>query len=86
MDRSTRSHRQPLLPTRTLVELVRLYQRLLSPLLPQCCRYYPSCSEYAAQALLRHGLGRGIRLATTRVLRCHPWCEGGMDPVPERRS
>jgi putative membrane protein insertion efficiency factor len=85
MDRSKRSYRQPLLPTRTLVELVRLYQRLLSPLFPQCCRYYPSCSEYAAQALLRHGLARGICLATTRVLRCNPWCEGGLDPVPERR-
>lgn len=86
MDRSAGSHLQPLLLTRALVELVRLYQRLLSPLFPRCCRYYPSCSEYAAQALLRHGLARGVLLATTRVLRCHPWTEGGMDPVPERQG
>lgn len=86
MDRSAGSHLQPLLLTRALVELVRLYQRLLSPLFPRCCRYYPSCSEYAAQALLRHGLARGVLLATVRVLRCHPWTEGGMDPVPERRG
>jgi putative membrane protein insertion efficiency factor len=86
MDRSAGSHYQPLLPTRALVELVRLYQRLVSPVFPQCCRYYPSCSEYAVQALLRHGLARGAVLASARLLRCHPWTDGGMDPVPERRG
>jgi putative membrane protein insertion efficiency factor len=65
-----------------LVLFVRAYQWLLSPLLPPSCRFYPSCSEYAAQALRRHGLLRGSSLTVKRVLRCQPWCEGGVDPVP----
>ena len=66
-----------------LVVLVRAYQRLVSPLFPATCRYSPSCSEYAAQALLRHGLARGLWLSARRVLRCNPWSQGGVDPVPE---
>ena len=69
--------------TSTLVVLLRAYQTLVSPLFPASCRYVPSCSEYAAQALTRHGLVRGAWLSVARVLRCNPWSEGGEDPVPE---
>ncbi|MCR4392092.1 MAG: membrane protein insertion efficiency factor YidD [Candidatus Acetothermia bacterium] len=67
---------------RAAVVLVRLYQRGISPVLPRRCRFYPSCSEYAAQALLRHGLVKGGGLALRRLLRCGPWHPGGYDPVP----
>jgi putative membrane protein insertion efficiency factor len=67
---------------RLLVVFVRAYQWLLSPLLPPACRFHPSCSEYAAQALRRHGVMRGSSLTVKRLLRCQPWCEGGVDPVP----
>ena len=70
--------------TSVLVVLVRAYQRLVSPLFPTSCRYVPSCSEYAAQALTRHGLVRGAGLSLARLLRCNPWSEGGEDPVPEQ--
>ena len=73
---------RPLALTRLAVLVIRGYQRLLSPLFPGTCRYSPSCSEYAARALLTHGLVRGARYAVARVLRCHPWCDGGYDPVP----
>lgn len=69
--------------TSALVVLVRAYQTLVSPLFPASCRYVPCCSEYAAQALTRHGLVRGVWLSVARVLRCNPWSEGGEDPVPE---
>ena len=69
--------------TSMLVVLVRAYQKLLSPILPASCRYIPSCSEYAAEALTRHGLVRGTWLSVARVLRCNPWSEGGDDPVPQ---
>lgn len=69
-----------------LVSLIRLYQRLVSPLRPQTCRYYPSCSAYAVTALERHGILRGTWLAARRLGRCHPWCEGGVDHVPPRRG
>lgn len=65
-----------------LLGLIRLYQRLVSPLLPPSCRYYPSCSQYAHEAIAKHGWLRGGRLALTRILRCHPWHPGGIDPVP----
>jgi uncharacterized protein len=65
-----------------LVLLVRGYQRLVSPLLPPACRFYPSCSSYAADALERHGALRGGWLAVRRLLRCHPFHDGGIDPVP----
>jgi uncharacterized protein len=63
---------------------VRLYQLLVSPLLPPSCRFLPSCSEYAAEAIQRHGALRGVGLALYRLARCHPWGGSGYDPVPGR--
>lgn len=63
--------------------LVRLYQLLISPVLPASCRFHPSCSAYAMEALARHGPVTGSWLAVKRVCRCHPWNDGGFDPVPE---
>ncbi len=62
--------------------LLRGYKRLLSPLLPPACRYVPTCSEYAAEAVEVHGVVRGSLLAGWRLLRCHPLARGGFDPVP----
>lgn len=62
--------------------LIRLYQRYLSPLLPPTCRYTPTCSQYGIEALQKHGLLKGSLLAMQRILRCHPWSKGGVDPVP----
>jgi putative membrane protein insertion efficiency factor len=59
--------------------LVRGYQRLLSPLLPAHCKYHPSCSQYALEALREYGLARGLVLAAWRLLRCNPWSHGGVD-------
>ena len=60
---------------------IRVYQRLLSPVFGARCKYYPSCSEYAAQAISRFGILRGLVLAGWRLLRCNPWSHGGFDPV-----
>ena len=68
-----------------LIGLLRAYQYLLSPFLGQHCRFTPTCSQYAIDALREHGTWRGGILAARRVLRCHPWHPGGPDPVPERR-
>ena len=65
-----------------LVFLLRAYQLVLSPMLGQNCRFYPSCSHYAIEALRSHGAARGSYLGLRRVCRCHPWNEGGLDPVP----
>jgi putative membrane protein insertion efficiency factor len=65
--------------------LIRLYQLLVSPLLGPNCRYWPSCSHYAAEAIAVHGAWRGSWLAVTRLLRCHPWGGSGYDPVPPAR-
>jgi hypothetical protein len=62
---------------------VRGYQLLISPMLPPACRFLPTCSEYAAEAIERHGALRGIILASRRLARCHPWGGSGYDPVPE---
>ncbi len=68
---------------RLLIAVIRGYRYLLSPLLGTHCRFVPSCSEYALQAITEHGCGRGGWLTLRRVARCHPYCEGGFDPVPE---
>jgi hypothetical protein len=64
---------------------IRAYQLLLSPMIGERCKYYPSCSEYAAQAINRYGILRGLVLAGWRLLRCNPWSRGGFDPVDEQR-
>jgi putative membrane protein insertion efficiency factor len=61
---------------------VRVYRLAVSPLLAPCCRYAPTCSAYAVEAVERHGVGRGLKLALGRILRCHPWGGSGFDPVP----
>jgi len=63
---------------------VRTYKLLVSPLLPPACRFLPTCSEYAAEAIESHGVWRGIILALRRLARCHPWGGSGYDPVPYR--
>jgi putative membrane protein insertion efficiency factor len=73
-------------PIRGLFVLpIRAYQRLVSPMLGPRCRYYPSCSEYAVEAVRRFGILRGVVLAAWRLLRCNPWSPGGFDPVEEQR-
>ncbi|WP_082468913.1 membrane protein insertion efficiency factor YidD [Sciscionella sediminilitoris] len=71
---------------RGLMLLVKGYRKGISPLLPPSCRFYPSCSEYALEALRVHGAARGTLLAVRRLLRCGPWHPGGIDPVPPRRG
>jgi putative membrane protein insertion efficiency factor len=66
--------------------LIQLYRRLISPVIPAACRYYPSCSQYAQEAVLTHGPFVGPWLALRRLLRCHPWAAGGPDPVPLPRK
>ncbi len=73
---------RPAWPVRGVLVLIQAYRVTLSPLLGPRCRYLPSCSEYAAEALRVHGLLRGGRLAVHRLLRCHPWGGSGCDPVP----
>jgi hypothetical protein len=65
-----------------LLALIRIYQYLFRPLLGANCRFYPSCSDYAREAVERHGALKGSWLATRRILRCHPYHPGGYDPVP----
>ena len=67
-----------------LVAPIRLYQRTLSPALPARCKYHPSCSEYAVQAVRRYGVMRGVVLAGWRLLRCNPWSHGGVDFVEDQ--
>jgi putative membrane protein insertion efficiency factor len=65
-----------------LITLVRGYRYAVSPLLGNCCRFHPSCSCYAEEALAKHGVTRGVWLTLRRLARCHPWHAGGHDPVP----
>jgi uncharacterized protein len=68
--------------TKAALLLIRAYQLLISPWFPSCCRFAPSCSQYAAEALTRHGFWRGLWLSLKRLARCHPFHPGGWDPVP----
>lgn len=70
---------------RLLSAPIHLYRWLLKPWLGNACRFEPTCSAYALHALARHGAAAGSYLAARRVLRCHPWCGGGIDPVPTQR-
>ena len=70
---------------RLVIAVIRAYQRAVSPWLGDRCKYYPSCSEYAAQAIARFGILRGLVLAGHRLLRCNPWSDGGFDPVDDQR-
>jgi uncharacterized protein len=72
------------LPRLLLLTLIKSYRLLLKPSLGNACRFEPSCSAYAMQAIEQHGAAAGAYLAGKRLLRCHPWCDGGLDPVPER--
>lgn len=67
-----------------MIKLIGLYQKYISPLKRPCCKYYPSCSRYAVQALEKHGAVKGSILAVWRILRCNPWSMGGVDYVPEK--
>ncbi len=70
------------LVSRVLILPIRFYQLCISPMLPSSCRYTPTCSQYAIEALRRHGPLRGLWLALRRIARCHPWGGSGYDPVP----
>lgn len=65
-----------------MLGLIRFYQRVISPLKPPTCRFYPTCSAYAYESIVRHGVGRGSLLTVSRLCRCHPFHPGGLDPVP----
>lgn len=71
---------------RILLAMLRFYKRSISPLLPNACRFTPTCSEYAMEAIRKHGALKGTGLAIWRVLRCNPFCKGGYDPVPEPKK
>lgn len=72
----------PTAGARAAAAVFAFYKRFVSPLLPPACRFTPTCSEYAREAVLRHGLRRGLALAARRLTRCHPFHAGGHDPVP----
>ena len=64
-----------------LIAMLRVYKRFISPLLPSACRFHPTCSEYMMEAVSKYGAGRGLWMGTRRLLRCHPFQQGGFDPV-----
>ncbi|RUO76224.1 membrane protein insertion efficiency factor YidD [Idiomarina seosinensis] len=68
------------------IALIKIYQWTISPILGPRCRFYPTCSQYACEAIEKHGTIRGIGLASKRLAKCHPGSEGGFDPVPEQDS
>jgi uncharacterized protein len=71
---------------KVILWLIQVYRLCISGFLGHCCRFEPSCSRYAEVAIKRHGLSKGCYFAMSRVLRCHPWHAGGIDPVPELRT
>ena len=75
-----------ILMKRLLVKLIKKYQKNISPRKPACCRFIPSCSQYAIEALEKRGLFVGLLLSIGRILRCNPLFKGGYDPVPERKK
>ncbi|MBQ6847982.1 MAG: membrane protein insertion efficiency factor YidD [Clostridia bacterium] len=72
--------------SRLLISLVKFYRKCISPIKPPCCRFDPTCSEYAIEAIRIHGSLKGTALALWRILRCNPFGKGGYDPVPEKRN
>jgi putative membrane protein insertion efficiency factor len=66
--------------------ILKIYKKVLSPLLGNHCRFYPTCSMYAYEAIEKHGIFKGIFLGCRRLLKCHPWHPGGIDPVPEKNK
>ena len=66
-----------------VISIFKLYQKIISPMTPPSCRFYPTCSHYGVEAVEKHGALKGSYLAIKRILRCHPFHEGGYDPVPE---
>ncbi|WP_101697452.1 membrane protein insertion efficiency factor YidD [Clostridium minihomine] len=71
---------------RLFISLIRGYQKWISPIKKPCCRFIPTCSNYAVQAIERFGIVKGSFLALYRILRCNPFCRGGYDPVPEKKD
>lgn len=72
------------LPARAAIRLIRFYKRQISPAMPPACRFIPTCSEYAIEAIERFGFFRGGALSLWRIVRCNPFCKGGYDPVPQK--
>ncbi|MCQ2478372.1 MAG: membrane protein insertion efficiency factor YidD [Clostridia bacterium] len=71
---------------RFLIFLIKIYQKTISPAKPPSCRFTPTCSNYAIEAITVHGVFKGTALALWRILRCNPFCKGGYDPVPEKKK
>lgn len=69
-----------------LILLIRFYQKFISPMFPAKCRFYPTCSQYTLEAIKEHGAIKGTYLGIRRILKCHPFHEGGYDPVPKREN
>jgi putative membrane protein insertion efficiency factor len=81
-----RQARDGSMPARVVVSMISVYRRFVSPLLGRHCRYEPTCSRYAMDAISVHGAAKGGTMALRRIGRCHPWAPGGFDPVPLERS
>lgn len=73
-------------PSGFLLILIYFYRKVISPLFPPCCRFTPTCSAYAVEAIVRFGAWKGFALTLWRILRCNPFCKGGYDPVPQKKA